>query len=485
MAYAQPATTISIAHKEAEFGTTVNVPVTTTGIPSFVILQLSIAYNPEVMTFTGIANRHASLGGMNVGELDGVITFSFFTLNSRSIGAGQKLFDLMFDFCTDLSGCLAAGGGSALSFYGGAGRNYIQDALGLDFITYVTTTINGSVFSNNNFKYLIINASGSGEVFVNGNSYNEPLPFNQGDNPEILAVPATGWYLNTWGGDLTGTTNPQNMLMTSHKTVTVDFSINQYTLTLITNGSGNVLVNEIPYTEPITFNYGETPLLNAQPGTGWQFDNWSGDLSNANNPTTITMNGNKTVTANLLSVTHLDIVNETFTAGQNECRGAEQTITISQTSVESGAVLSLVAGENIIMLPGTHFHAGSSVNARISPGGPFCPEPDKHFLSTGESPDVSAVVVTVQDLPEDIGLKPLFKVFPNPTNGSFTIELDDEASEEGVLVEVYNLLGSRVISVQLSAENQHTLSLDGQQRGIYIIRVMQGDRIAVERLIKR
>ena len=67
----------------------------------------------------------------------------------------------------------------------------------------------------------------------------------------------------------------------------------QYTLSINTVGSGSVAKNP----NQTAYSPGIVVTLNATPIVGWQFDHWSGNLTGNTNPTTITMNGNKVVTA--------------------------------------------------------------------------------------------------------------------------------------------------------------------------------------------
>ncbi|MGD1117908.1 MAG: leucine-rich repeat domain-containing protein [Dehalococcoidales bacterium] len=70
-------------------------------------------------------------------------------------------------------------------------------------------------------------------------------------------------------------------------------SIQYYNLTINTTGQGTVDRN------PDQSNYAQGNLveLTAKPELGWSFAGWSGDLSGTTNPTPITMDSNKTVTA--------------------------------------------------------------------------------------------------------------------------------------------------------------------------------------------
>jgi hypothetical protein len=48
------------------------------------------------------------------------------------------------------------------------------------------------------------------------------------------------------------------------------------------------------------YNAGEELQLTANPSSGWSFSHWSGDHSGSDNPTTITMSENKTITAHFV-----------------------------------------------------------------------------------------------------------------------------------------------------------------------------------------
>ncbi|MFC1989405.1 hypothetical protein ACFLVW_02400 [Chloroflexota bacterium] len=64
---------------------------------------------------------------------------------------------------------------------------------------------------------------------------------------------------------------------------------------------GSVTVNQsVPSSELATYTFkdGTHVRLEAVPAPGYLFDSWSGDLSDAANPTTIIMDYNKNVTAN-------------------------------------------------------------------------------------------------------------------------------------------------------------------------------------------
>ena len=110
---------------------------------------------------------------------------------------------------------------------------------------------------------------------------------------QLTATPATGYTFTGWSGAATGTTNPVSVTMDAAKTVTANFAINMYALTVnATNGT----VAKSP--DAATYAHGSSVELTATPATGYTFTGWSGDASGTTNPITVTMSGAKSVTAN-------------------------------------------------------------------------------------------------------------------------------------------------------------------------------------------
>ena len=71
----------------------------------------------------------------------------------------------------------------------------------------------------------------------------------------------------------------------------VNTSSQNYTLTTSVVGSGSITPVSGAYTADTVLS------LNAIPGTGYEFDSWSGDVNGNSNPVSLTMNSNKSVTA--------------------------------------------------------------------------------------------------------------------------------------------------------------------------------------------
>jgi len=116
----------------------------------------------------------------------------------------------------------------------------------------------------------------------------------------VTANPASGYTFASWRGDLSGSTNPTTIKLTSSKAITANFAVGRYTLTLASNPSSGGTITADPLPDPNDGKYaaGTIVTLTANPATGYAFSSWSGDASGSTNPTTVTMNGARSVTAN-------------------------------------------------------------------------------------------------------------------------------------------------------------------------------------------
>lgn len=136
---------------------------------------------------------------------------------------------------------------------------------------------------------LTVIPDGNGSISVDP----DQSTYDCGDQVTLTANPAPGWVFDSWGGGLTGSTNPATVTMNGRRVITATFTAIPHHLATHTVGSGSVSVSPgQPW-----YIYGDELTLTAVPDPGWAFDGWSGDLSGAANPETITISGDTTVTA--------------------------------------------------------------------------------------------------------------------------------------------------------------------------------------------
>ena len=136
-------------------------------------------------------------------------------------------------------------------------------------------------------KILTVNSGSGGHVLPAGAVYNH------GSEASLTAIPDAGWAFNGWTGDLSGTSVNETLTMDANKTVTAQFIPigSPVTLTVTEPTGGSI--------DPDGGTYAENDeiVVTATPDAGWEFDSWTGSLSGSSNPTTLLLDGDKTIGA--------------------------------------------------------------------------------------------------------------------------------------------------------------------------------------------
>ncbi len=172
------------------------------------------------------------------------------------------------------------------------------------------------------------------------------------------------------------------------------------------------------------------------------------------------------------------VENVTVTDGEAFCFDALQTIIVKDLVVESGGHINLVAGQSVLLLPGVLIQANGYLRAWIDPDGFFC---DIEQAVVAAPIETSPVFEHEDSLPPDVMA---IKVYPNPTRSIFTVELPGSAENSTTVVKVYSLMGQLVQQITLFEEYKYEFNLGDKPHGIYIVRVLQGEKRYVEKLIK-
>jgi hypothetical protein len=174
------------------------------------------------------------------------------------------------------------------------------------------------------------------------------------------------------------------------------------------------------------------------------------------------------------------IQNDTIYSGETNCYDATQTITVAGGGttfvVENGGSATMIAGMKISYLTGTSVASGGYMLGKIAPSGPFC----------GAK---SASVVSAEDSGEEekplVAEKQQIRVYPNPTNGRFTMKLTTNNPQQApVQVEIFGMRGERILTETLTGESTHEFSLTDHPAGIYLIKAVTGGDILTTKLVK-
>ena len=206
--------------------------------------------------------------------------------------------------------------------------------------TTVTMDANKTVTANfqliTRILTMAVNPQGGGTTTPAAGNHN----YDHGTVVDITATPTNGWRFVNWTGDVADANSANTTVtMNANKTVTANFEEippNQYALTMAVNPQGGGTTT--PAVGTHTYNEGTVVNLTATPAVGYEFVSWTGDVADANSAnTTVTMDANKTVTANFQLITRI------LTMAVNPQGGGTTTPAIGDHDYDHGTVVDLTA----------------------------------------------------------------------------------------------------------------------------------------------
>jgi hypothetical protein len=185
-----------------------------------------------------------------------------------------------------------------------------------------------------------------------------------------------------------------------------------------------------------------------------------------------------TVTMSVITVpVSLQLQNNTVSGTQ--CFHATQTITVAGNgttfTVQNGGSATMIAGEKIICLPGTMVETGGYMLGYITQNGQYC----------GSAQTASLVAASVTEPGPLVSEKLSFRVYPNPTSVSFTLEINDHSQLQDATAQICDIRGKKVLDLNLNGLNRQVISLESQPRGMYFIRVIKGQNSETGKIIKQ
>ncbi len=148
---------------------------------------------------------------------------------------------------------------------------------------------------------LTVNGTNGGIVTLSPKRVNNA--YFEGETVTLLAMNQPALVFENWGGDLSGSNNPQTINITGNKTVTANFRVvNTYQVNVSTTGIGSVTIDPPggQYAEGTTVTLTANTVLNSV------FQGWGGDLTGTNPTHTLVINGNKNVTASFNDDLNID-----------------------------------------------------------------------------------------------------------------------------------------------------------------------------------
>jgi hypothetical protein len=177
--------------------------------------------------------------------------------------------------------------------------------------------------------------------------------------------------------------------------------------------------------------------------------------------------------------TAVSLENISVGSGQTNCYGAAQTIYVAGSgtafAVQNGGSATMVAGHNILYRPTTTVAPGGYMHGYITMNNQYC--------GIQPPPMVAIAAGAAEIVPAATGI--LFKVYPNPTTGSFTLEFADKYPSGTIDVAIYSMKGEKLSTYEMTGERSHVFSLSDRPSGLYFIHFLTGTKTETVKVIRQ
>ncbi|MEI6455045.1 MAG: T9SS type A sorting domain-containing protein [bacterium] len=205
--------------------------------------------------------------------------------------------------------------------------------------------------------------------------------------------------------------------------------------------------------------------------------------------TAFDISGNESGYSNAVTIfvtpppSQLEVASDTIVNGASNCYNATDSIIVAGSGakfiVNSGGSANLVAGQSVILLPGTKVLAGGYLHGYITSNDQYC-----NLIDTNITVNPSKGIALI-DIPVFTEDGPFFRVYPNPTSGKLMISFKQDPEFSKATVYIYNMLGSNVLTDELTVDQSGELSLQNVPAGIYIIKVIIGNQVGTAKIIRQ
>ena len=220
---------------------------------------------------------------------------------------------------------------------------------------------NSEVLSGPQTMLTILSSSGGTTDPVLGNH-----TYAYGTNVSVTGIPDSSYVFDHW---LLNTSderaNPLNVIMNFNYTLQPIFTRKNYTLTMLesTNGTTNISPGEH------TYYAGETVQVIATANTGYRFDRWVKDGSDvgSDNPLTLVMNGNYTLSAVFSVVSYVGTVYIRADGSVDPSDAVVSTVdNVTYTLTENMDSMIVVQRSNVVLDGDRHALQGSGTGEGVS-----------------------------------------------------------------------------------------------------------------------
>jgi hypothetical protein len=165
----------------------------------------------------------------------------------------------------------------------------------------------------------------------------------------------------------------------------------------------------------------------------------------------------------------------TIGAEQTVCYDAKQTITVEDFVVMNEGSVTLIAGQNIIFMPGAIVNPGGYLLGYITTNGQYCATPEGAFPMHGQ---------TARNDNEPEGSISC-SIFPNPALSSINLLVHGIPEGSSATVEIFGVRGETRNLATLNGNGTHTISVSGFPAGVYYLRIVSGASVCTRMMVKQ
>lgn len=290
---------------------------------------------------------------------------------------------------------LSATAGSGYTFGQWSGGGYSGTNPSGSFILATDTTETATFVQGSSNCNLSTSVTGSGSITLSpsGGSYS------CGTSITITAVPfSTDWTFTGFGGVITGTTNPQTIVLNATASVSAAFTQTSFPINLTVVGPGTVASNP----SAASYAQGTQVQLTATPNSGAHFVGYTGDVSSTNSVTNVTVDTTKNITATFAnSIITTDGVSHAATSAANSTlswshtlgNGTNRAVIIAIGSTDAAASPDANAVVTSVLFNGVY--ATAIPNSLIFGGTSGMVQTQLFYLTDAELPPAGTYTVQV------------------------------------------------------------------------------------------
>jgi hypothetical protein len=77
------------------------------------------------------------------------------------------------------------------------------------------------------------------------------------------------------------------------------------------------------------------------------------------------------------------------------------------------------------------------------------------------------------------------EIYPNPTTGPFTLEINEHDLTQGLSAQICDLRGKKVLDINLNGQRKQVISLENQPKGMYFIRLFSNEKSETAKILKQ